>query len=766
MKQRLSALLSIFLLCTGVFCLADDNVTRESIPIPIGESKAIDPGWGTNWTYRVVSGGEKLASVKKDGVHLTVTAAATAAARGIAKIRLTSATKDETVLEINVTTAAGPLHYKIKKMLEDIAEVEVKLVDDTIRISGRITKTGDWNTKNELLQQLQSKIQNLRSQGGMFFDDSWEDISVVLASEIKKLNPDIAVERQGHGQKYSILLNGKVTPGEKAEVDKLLERFKKGDVTILNQVKVDIIPVLKKELKDKDITNVDIIQRSETRIEVSGAISDLAKYKELKRILALPDYANYGIVNLVKFDFVTCLKNELADKKITNVKIERKSSGRTEITGTFTDEVKHAEFKKILAEFKEILAEAEYQNVDIKNNTNFDISERLKNALINFKTVQVTQKTGVYCVTGEITDASEWKTFSKIMKTFPGVKNQVIYKIDPGDIKNLEKTLEAEGFTVVILDKSTDKFNKNPVNTVALFFDHEELFVGSRMLCQQDIDKVEEVLKKDTFYLNANVKKEKKLTLDNNEKLVVEVYLIKETDSNNFSRNTKINIGLTMNADFFRTLMDGNARGKTATFGANLAANLEVLKTNGLISEYTIAKKTIYANAKEFSKYSNEQKITLPVPGSETGSVQDTAGVEYSVKASFIKEKSGKDAQDVLCAMVEFESCKITSANTSPGMVVSGGPNAGASEPTTYYFDQPVVFMTESRKQKIIQEDGTPFLKDLPLIGWLFSNKVQAEQNVTFTIVVVVTHKDAKDSSTVPANGPRKPAPVPPDYGF
>ena len=752
MKQRLSALLSIFLLCTGVFCLADDNVTRESIPI--GESKAIDPGWGTNWTYRVVSG-ETLVSVKKDGVHLTVTAAA----RGIAKIRLTSATKDVTFLEINVTTAAGPLHYKIKKMLEDIAEVEVELVDDTIRISGIITKTGDWNTKDERLQQLQSEIQNLRSQGGMFFDNSWEDISVVLASEIKKLNPDIAVERLGHGQKYSILLKGKVTPYEKAKVDELLVRFQKDGVTILNEVKVNIIPVLEKELKDKDITNVDIKQRSETRIEVSGAISDRAKYEELKRILALPDYANYGIVNSVTFDFVTCLKNELADKNITNVKIERKSSGRIEITGTFTDKVKYAEFK-------DILAQAEYQNVGIKVNTNFDSSELLKNALIDFKTVQVTQKTGAYCVTGEITDALEWKKFSEIMKTFPEVENQVGYKIDTGDIENLRKKLEAEGFTVVILGKSTDKNTIYPVNTVALFFDHEELFVGSRMLCKQDIDKVEEVLKKDTFYLNANVKKEKKLTLDENETLVVAVYLIKETDSNNFSRNTKINIGLTMNADFFRTLMDGNSRGKTATFGANLAGNLDVLKTVGMISDYTIAKKTINANAKEFQKYSNEKKITLTVPGSETGSVQDTAGVEYSVKASFIKEKSGKDAQDVLCAMVEFESCSFKSVDASTGMVVSDGPEPGALVAKTYYFDQPVVLMTESHKQKINQEDGTPFLKDLPLIGMLFSNKVQAEQNVTFTLVAVVTREGAKDSSTVPANGPRKQAPVPPDYGF
>lgn len=752
MKQRLSALLSIFLLCTGVFCLADDNVTRESIPI--GASKAIDPGWGTNWTYRVVSG-EKLVSVKKDGVHLTVTAAA----RGIAKIRLTSATKDVAVLEINVTTAAGPLHYKIKKMLEDIAEVEVELVDDTIRISGIITKTGDWNTMNERLQQLQSEIQNLRSQGGMFFDESWEDISVVLASEIKKLNLDIAVERLGRGQKYSILLNGKVTPDGKAELDELLMRFQKKDVTILNEVKVNIIPVLEKELKDKGITNVDIKQRSETRIEVSGAISDRAKYEELKRILALPDYANYGIVNSVTFDFVTCLKNELADKNIANVKIERKSSSRIEITGTFTDKVKYAEFK-------EILAQAEYQNVGIKDNTNFDISELLKNALIDFKTVQVTQKTGAYCVTGEITDALEWKKFSEIMKTFPEVENQVGYKIDTGDIENLRKKLEAEGFTVVILGKSTDKNTIYPVNTVALFFDHEELFVGSRMLCKQDIDKVEEVLKKDTFYLNANVKKEKKLTLDENETLVVAVYLIKETDSNNFSRNTKINIGLTMNADFFRTLMDGNSRGKTATFGANLAGNLDVLKTVGMISDYTIAKKTINANAKEFQKYSNEKKITLTVPGSETGSVQDTAGVEYSVKASFIKEKSGKDAQDVLCAMVEFESCSFKSVDASTGMVVSDGPEPGALVAKTYYFDQPVVLMTESHKQKINQEDGTPFLKDLPLIGMLFSNKVQAEQNVTFTLVAVVTREGAKDSSTVPANGPRKQAPVPPDYGF
>ena len=101
--------------------------------------------------------------MKKDGVHLTVTAAA----RGIAKIRLTSATKDVTVLEINVTTAAGPLHYKIKKMLEDIAEVEVKLVDDTITIDGIITKTGDWNTKDKLLQQLQSEIKNLELYGHM-----------------------------------------------------------------------------------------------------------------------------------------------------------------------------------------------------------------------------------------------------------------------------------------------------------------------------------------------------------------------------------------------------------------------------------------------------------------------------------------------------------------------------------------------------------------------------------------------------------------------
>lgn len=759
MKQRLSALLSIFLLCTGVFCLADDNVIRESIPI--GASKAIDPGWGTNWTYRVISGenisGEKLVSVKKDGVHLTVTAAA----RGIAKIRLTSATKDEAVLEINVTTAAGPLHYTIKKMLEDIAEVEVKLVDDTITIDGIITKTGDWNTKNELLQQLQSEIQNLESQGGMVFDKSWEDISVALASEIKKRNLDIAVERQGRGQKYSILLKGKVTPGEKAEVDELLMRFQKDGVTILNEVKVNIIPVLEKELKDKGITNVDIKQRSETRIEVSGAISDRAKYEELKRILALPDYANYGIVNLVTFDFVTCLKNELEREKITNVKIEQRSPTRIEVTGTFTDEGKYVKFKKILAN-------SEYQNVGIQDHTTFDISEQLKAALKDFKTVQVVkQEDGVYCVTtGEITDALEWKKFSEIMKTFPDVENQVVYKIDRGDIENLKKTLEAEGFTVEILKKSTDKIDIRSVNTVALFFDHEELFVGGRMLCQQDIDKVEEVLKKDTFYLNANVKKEKKLILDKNETLDVTVYLIKETDSNNFSRNTKINIGLTMNADFFRTLMDGNSRGKTATFGANLAGNLEVLKTNGLISDYTIAKKTINANAKEFQTYSNEKKIILTVPGSETGSVQDTAGVNYSVRASFIKEKSGKDAQDVLCAMVEFESCKITSADTTPVMLASGGPNAGAVKPKTYYFDQPVVFMTESHKQKINQEDGTPFLKDLPLIGWLFSNKVQAEQNVTFTLVAVVTYKDAKDSSTVPANGPRKQDPVPPDYGF
>lgn len=759
MKQRLSALLSIFLLCTGVFCLADDNVTRESIPI--GASKAIDPGWGTNWTYRVVSGEERV-SVKKDGVHLTVTAAA----RGIAKIRLTSATKDVTVLEINVTTAAGPLHYKIKKMLEDIAEVEVELVDDTITISGRITKTGDWNTKKKLLQQLQSEIKNLESQGGMFFDDSWEDISVVLASEIKKINPDIAVERQGRGQKYSILLNGKVTPDGKAEVDKLLKRFQKDGVTILNEVKVDIIPVLKKELKDKDITNVDIIQRSETRIEVSGAISDLAKYKELKRILALPDYANYGIVNLVKFDFVTCLKNELADKKITNVKIERKSSGRTEITGTFTDEVKHAEFKKILAEFKEILAEAEYQNVDIKNNTNFDISERLKNALINFKTVQVTQKTGVYCVTGEITDASEWKTFSETMKTFPGVKNLVTYRIDTCDIKNLKKTLEAEGFTVVILDKSTDKINIYPVNTVALFFDHEELFVGSRMLCQQDIDKVEEVLKKDTFYLNANVKKEKKLTLDENEMLNVKVYLITETESNNFSRNTKIDVGLNLTADFFRTLMDGNARGKTATFGANFAGNLEVLKTNGLISDYVSCELPINVNAKKFQTFSDQRTITITVPGSETGSVKVTAGVKYSVKASFIKEKSGKDAQDVLCAMVDFDDFEFTSAGIINDHTSDGGPELGDLVARTYYLDQPNVLMHKDYKQKVVNKEGTPILKDLPLLGWLFSNKVEATQTVTYTIVAVVTRKGAKDSSTVPANGPRKEAPVPPDYGF
>ena len=754
MKQRLSALLSIFLLCTGVFCLADDNVTRESIPI--GESKAIDPGWGTNWTYRVISG-ENLVSVKKDGVHLTVTAAA----RGIAKIRLTSATKDVTVLEINVTTAAGPLHYKIKKMLEDIAEVEVTLVDDTIRISGRITKTGDWNTKNELLQQLQSEIQNLRSQGGMFFDDSWEDISVVLASEIKKLNPDIAVERQGSGQTYSILLNGKVTPDGKAEVDKLLVRpqFQKDGVTILNEVKVDIIPVLEKELKDKGITNVDLIQRSATRIEARGAISDRAKYEELKQILALPDFANYGIVNLVKFDFVTCLKKELADKKITNVKIERKSSGRTEITGTFTDKVKYAEFK-------EILAEAEYQNVGIRDNTNFDISELLKNALKDFKTVQVTQKSGAYCVTGEITDASEWKKFSEIMKTFPDVKNPVVYKIDPGDIKNLKKTLEAEGFTVVILDKSTDKINTYPVNTVALFFDHEELFVGSRMLCQQDIDKVEEVLKKDTFYLNANVKKEKKLTLDENEMLNVEVYLITETESNNFSRNTKIDVGLNLTADFFRTLMDGNARGKTATFGANFAGNLEVLKTEGLISDYISCVKPINVNAKEFQTFSDEQMITLTVEGSETGSVQVTAGVEYSVKASFIKEKSGKDAQDVLCAMVEFESCKFTSADTINNQTTVGGPKPGALVAKTYYFGQPNVLMHKDYKQKVVNKEGTPILKDLPLLGMLFSNKVEATQTVTYTIVAVVTREGAKDSSTVPANGPRKKAPVPPDYGF
>ena len=754
MKQRLSALLSIFLLCTGVFCLADDNVTRESIPI--GASKAIDPGWGTNWTYRVISG-ENLVSVKKDGVHLTVTAAA----RGIAKIRLTSATKDVTVLEINVTTAAGPLHYKIKKMLEDIAEVEVTLVDDTIRISGRITKTGDWNTKNELLQQLQSEIQNLRSQGGMFFDDSWEDISVVLASEIKKLNPDIAVERQGSGQTYSILLNGKVTPDGKAEVDKLLVRpqFQKDGVTILNEVKVDIIPVLEKELKDKGITNVDLIQRSATRIEARGAISDRAKYEELKQILALPDFANYGIVNLVKFDFVTCLKKELADKKITNVKIERKSSGRTEITGTFTDKVKYAEFK-------EILAEAEYQNVGIRDNTNFDISELLKNALKDFKTVQVTQKSGAYCVTGEITDASEWKKFSEIMKTFPDVKNPVVYKIDPGDIKNLKKTLEAEGFTVVILDKSTDKINTYPVNTVALFFDHEELFVGSRMLCQQDIDKVEEVLKKDTFYLNANVKKEKKLTLDENEMLNVEVYLITETESNNFSRNTKIDVGLNLTADFFRTLMDGNARGKTATFGANFAGNLEVLKTEGLISDYISCVKPINVNAKEFQTFSDEQMITLTVEGSETGSVQVTAGVEYSVKASFIKEKSGKDAQDVLCAMVEFESCKFTSADTINNQTTVGGPKPGALVAKTYYFGQPNVLMHKDYKQKVVNKEGTPILKDLPLLGMLFSNKVEATQTVTYTIVAVVTREGAKDSSTVPANGPRKKAPVPPDYGF
>lgn len=757
MKQRLSALLSIFLLCTGVFCLADDNVTRESIPI--GASKAIDPGWGTNWTYRVVSG-EKLVSVKKDGVHLTVTAAA----RGIAKIRLTSATKDVTVLEINVTTAAGPLHYKIKKMLEDIAEVEVTLVDDTIRISGRITKTGDWNTKNELLQQLQSEIQNLRSQGGMFFDDSWEDISVVLASEIKKLNPDIAVERQGSGQTYSILLNGKVTPDGKAEVDKLLVRpqFQKDGVTILNEVKVNIIPVLEKELKDKGITNVDIKQRSETRIEVSGAISDRAKYEELKRILALPDYANYGIVNSVTFDFVTCLKNELADKNITNVKIERKSSGRIEITGTFTDKVKYAEFK-------EILAQAEYQNVGIKVNTNFDSSERLKKELADKKITNVKierKSSGACCVTGEITDALEWKKFSEIMKTFPEVENQVVYKIDPGDIKNLKKTLEAEGFTVVILDKSTDKINIYPVNTVALFFDHEELFVGSRMLCQQDIDKVEEVLKKDTFYLNANVKKEKKLTLDENEMLNVEVYLITETESNNFSRNTKIDVGLNLSADFFRTLMDGNARGKTATFGANFAGNLEVLKTEGLISDYVSCVKPINVNAKKFQTFSDEQKITLTVPGSETGSVQVTAGVNYSVKASFIKEKSGKDAQDVLCAMVEFESCRFKSADTINNQTTVGGPEPGALVAKTYYLGQPNVLMHKDYKQKVVNKEGTPILKDLPLLGMLFSNKVEATQTVTYTIVAVVTREGAKDSSTVPANGPRKKAPVPPDYGF
>ena len=756
MKQRLSALLSIFLLCTGVFCLADDNVIRESIPI--GVSKAIDPGWGTNWTYRVVSG-EKLVSVKKDGVHLTVTAAA----RGIAKIRLTSATKDVTVLEINVTTAAGPLHYKIKKMLEDIAEVEVELVDDTITISGIITKTGDWNTKEKLLQQLQSEIKNLESQGGMFFDNSWEDISVALASEIKKLNLDIAVERQGSGQTYSILLNGKVTPDGKAEVDKLLVRpqFQKDGVTILNEVKVDIIPVLEKELKDKGITNVDLIQRSATRIEARGAISDRAKYEELKRILALPDYANYGIVNLVTFDFVTCLKNELADKNITNVKIERKSSGRIEITGTFTDKVKYAEFTKILAK-------AEYQNVGIQDHTTFDISEQLKAALKDFKTVQVVkQEDGVYCVTtGEITDATEWKKFSEIMKTFPNVKNQVVYRIDPGDIKNLKKTLEAEGFTVVILDKSTDKINTYPVNTVALFFDHEELFVGSRMLCQQDIDKVEEVLKKDTFYLNANVKKEKKLTLDENEMLNVEVYLITETESNNFSRNTKIDVGLNLTADFFRTLMDGNARGKTATFGANFAGNLEVLKTEGLISDYISCVKPINVNAKEFQTFSDEQMITLTVEGSETGSVQVTAGVEYSVKASFIKEKSGKDAQDVLCAMVEFESCKFTSADTINNQTTVGGPKPGALVAKTYYFGQPNVLMHKDYKQKVVNKEGTPILKDLPLLGWLFSNKVEATQNVTYTIVAVVTREGAKDSSTVPANGPRKPASVPPDYDF
>lgn len=755
MKQKLLALLSIFLLCTGVFCMADDDVVRESIPI--GQTKAIDPGWGTNWTFRVVSG-EDLVNVKKDGHHLYVTAAA----RGTAKIRLTSPTKDVTVLKINVTTAAGPLQYKIKKMLEDIAEAEVTLVNDTIRISGRITKTGDWNTKEELLQQLQNEIQNLRSQGGMFFDDSWEDISVALSAEIKNLKSDISVERQGSGKVYTIVLNGKVTPDVKAELDKLLTtrpQFQKTGVTILNDVKINIIPELEKELKSKGITNVKIEQRSANRIEVSGAISDREKYNDLKRILTLPDYANHGVVDLVKFDFVTCLKNELAEKKITNVKIEQRSPTRIEITGTFTDEGKYVDFKKILAN-------SEYQNVGIQDHTTFDISEQLKAALKDFKTVQVKQEDGACCVTGEITDASEWKKFSEIMKTFPDVKNQVVYKIDPGDIENLKKTLEAEGFTVVILGKSTDKNTIYPVNTVALFFDHEELFVGSRMLCKQDIDKVEEVLKKDTFYLNANVKKEKKLTLDENETLVVAVYLIKETDSNNFSRNTKINIGLTMNADFFRTLMDGNSRGKTATFGANLAGNLDVLKTVGMISDYTIAKKTINANAKEFQKYSNEKKITLTVPGSETGSVQDTAGVEYSVKASFIKEKSGKDAQDVLCAMVEFESCSFKSVDASTGMVVSDGPEPGALVAKTYYFDQPVVLMTESHKQKINQEDGTPFLKDLPLIGMLFSNKVQAEQNVTFTLVAVVTYKEAKDSSTVPANGPRKQDPVPPDYGF
>lgn len=753
MKQRLSALLSILLLCTGVFCLADDNVIRESIPI--GASKAIDPGWGTNWTYRVISG-EELVRVKKDGVHLTVTAAA----RGIAKIRLTSATKDVAVLEINVTTAAGPLHYKIKKKLEDIAEVEVELVDDTITISGRITKTGDWNTKKERLQQLQSEIQNLRAQGGMFFDESWEDISVVLASEIKKLNPDIAVERLGHGQKYSILLKGMVTPGGKAEVDELLVRFQKDGVTILNEVKVNIIPVLEKELKDKDITNVDIKQRSETRIEVSGAISDRAKYEELKRILALPDYANYGIVNSVTFDFVTCLKNELEREKITNVKIEQRSPTRIEVTGTFTDEGKYVKFKKILAN-------SEYQNVGIQDHTTFDISEQLKAALKDFKTVQVVkQEDGAYCVVGEITDAIEWKKFSEEMKKFPGVKNQVTFIIDAGDIKNLKKTLEAEGFTVVVLDKSTDKFNIYPVNTVALFFDHEELFVGSRMLCQQDIDKVEEVLKKDTFYQNANVKKEKKLTLDENEELVVKVYLITETESNNFSRNTKIDVGLNLTADFFRTLMDGNARGKTATFGANFAGNLKVLKTEGLISDYVSCELPINVNAKKFRTFSDQQTITLTVEGSETGSVQVTAGVNYSVKASFIKEKSGKDAQDVLCAMVEFEDCKFTSADTINGHTAVGGPEPGDLVAKTYYFGQPNVLMHKDYEQKVVNKEGTPILKDLPLIGWLFSNKVEATQTVTYTIVAVVDSKEAKDSSTVPANGPRKQDSVPPDYGF
>lgn len=346
------------------------------------------------------------------------------------------------------------------------------------------------------------------------------------------------------------------------------------------------------------------------------------------------------------------------------------------------------------------------------------IKREIERYLENVPELDISINENRIVIKGFVTNPDHWSQLQKVLSLYSNVVNFASFALSSDALMDLKTRLQNAGF-VFAKEGETPK-----VGELSLTSTSDTIFLSGELHSQASLDKLSTTLAGVPILATKLINVSNTVTVAKT-LLSVNVAFVSMSASDDYSQTGNLNPIAAFDGSFLQRWLDGKETGKTLGFNTSMGGTLSFMQTD-MKSKLMDSGEVSFANGKN-GDFKSGGTIKVPVSGIENGDLKDISfGYSVSVGGELI---SATEAQIHM--------------NGSLNEVKSISPDGTyVMEDNTVNVDVPVELgktfaISHHRKEtEITSITGTPILKDIPILGIPFRDKITQKQ-ISNTVVLV-----------------------------